>query len=166
MTERIFNVLFLCTANSARSILAESLLNHLGKGRFHAYSAGSQPSGTVNPWVLELLAEQGMPVAGLRSKGWDEFAAADAPPLDFVFTVCDNAAGETCPVWPGQPLTAHWGIADPAAGEGDDEARRAAVSQAYRLLSRRLSLFLSLPLAKLDALSLQRQLSDIGRLDQ
>lgn len=165
MNERIFNVLFLCTANSARSILAESLLHHLGKGRFHAYSAGSQPSGTVNPWVLELLAEQGMPVAGLHSKGWDEFATPDAPTLDFVFTVCDNAAGETCPVWPGQPLTAHWGIADPAAAEGDDEARRAAVSQAYRLLSRRLSLFLSLPLDKLDALSLQRQLSDIGRLD-
>lgn len=148
MNERIFNVLFLCTANSARSILAESLLNHLGKSRFHAYSTGSQPSGTINPWVLELLAEQGMPVAGLRSKGWNEFAA-----------------GEVCPVWPGQPLTTHWGIADPAAAEGDDEARRAAVSQAYRLLSRRLSLFLSLPLDKLDALSLQRQLSDIGRLD-
>lgn len=165
MKERIFNVLFLCTANSARSILAESLLNHLGKGRFHAFSAGSQPSGTVNPFVLELLAEQGMPVAGLRSKGWDEFATPDAPPLDFVFTVCDNAAGEVCPVWPGQPLTAHWGIADPAAAEGDDEARREAVSLAYRLLSRRLSLFLSLPLDKLDALSLQRQLDDIGQAE-
>lgn len=163
MSERIFNVLFLCTGNSARSILAESLLNHLGKGRFRAYSAGSHPAGQVNSFVLELLEEQGMPVDGLRSKCWDEFATPDSPALDFVFTVCDNAAGEVCPVWPGQPMTAHWGIADPATVAGSDATKRAAVSSAYRLLSRRISLFTSLPIQKLDGLSLQRQLDDIGQ---
>lgn len=163
MSERIFNVLFLCTGNSARSILAESLLNHLGKGRFRAYSAGSHPTGQVNPAVLHLLRQQGLPVDGLRSKSWDEFATPEAPALDFVFTVCDNAAGEVCPVWPGQPMTAHWGIEDPAAVEGSDEALQAAVSSAYRLLSRRISLFVSLPIQKLDGLSLQTQLEDIGR---
>ncbi|MDD3353595.1 arsenate reductase ArsC [Zoogloea sp.] len=163
MSDRIFNVLFLCTGNSARSILAETLLNHLGKGRFRAYSAGSHPSGEVNPLVLELLNQQGMPVDGLRSKSWDEFATPDSPALDFVFTVCDNAAGEVCPVWPGQPMTAHWGIEDPAAVEGSDAVKREAVSTAYRLLSRRLSLFLNLPIQKLNGLSLQQHLDDIGR---
>lgn len=163
MSERIFNVLFLCTGNSARSILAESLLNHSGKGRFRAYSAGSHPAGKVNPIVLELLTEQGMPVEELRSKSWDEFATPDSPPLDFVFTVCDNAAGEVCPVWPGQPITAHWGIEDPAAVEGSDTAKHDAVSTAYRQLNRRISLFTCLPIQKLDSLSLQKQLDDIGR---
>lgn len=163
MSDRIFNVLFLCTGNSARSILAESLLNHLGKGRFRAFSAGSHPAGQVNPIVLELLTQQGMPVDGLRSKSWDEFATPEAPALDFVFTVCDNAAGEVCPLWPGQPMTAHWGIEDPAAVQGSDDAKREAVSSAYRLLSRRISLLTSLPIQKLDALSLQKHLNDIGR---
>ena len=164
MSDRIFNVLFLCTGNSARSILAESLLNHLGKGRFRAFSAGSHPVGQVNPLVLDLLKQQGMPVDSLRSKNWDEFATPDAPALDFVFTVCDNAAGEVCPVWPGQPMTAHWGIEDPAAVEGNDGAKQKAVSTAYRLLSRRISLFISLPIQKLDGLSLQKQLNDIGQM--
>jgi len=163
MSDRIFNVLFLCTGNSARSILAESLLNHQGKGLFRAYSAGSHPTGQVNPLVLDLLNQQGMPVVDLRSKSWDEFVAPDAPAFDFVFTVCDNAAGEVCPVWPGQPITAHWGILDPAGLEGNENARREAVSTAYRLLSRRISLFTSLPIQKLDGLSLQKQLNDIGR---
>lgn len=162
MSDRIFNVLFLCTGNSARSILAESLLNQLGKGRFRAFSAGSHPGGQVNPLVLDLLKQQGMPIDGLRSKSWDEFAMPGAPALDFVFTVCDNAAGEVCPVWPGQPMTAHWGIEDPAAAEGTEEAKQKAVSSAYRLLSRRISLFTSLPIQKLDGLSLQSQLNDIG----
>lgn len=163
MSDRIFNVLFLCTGNSARSILAESLLNHLGKGRFRAYSAGSHPTGEVNPLVLSLLDQQDMPVDGLRSKSWDEFATPEAPALDFVFTVCDNAAGEVCPVWPGQPMTAHWGIEDPAAVEGNDSAKREAVSSAYRLLSHRISLFINLPIRKLSGLSLQQKLDDIGR---
>lgn len=162
MSERIFNVLFLCTGNSVRSILAESLLNHLGRDRFRAFSAGSQPTGQVNPMVLDLLNRQGMPVDGLRSKSWDEFATPGAPALDFVFTVCDNAAGEVCPVWPRQPMTAHWGIEDPVASVGSDEVQREAVSTAYRLLSRRISLFISLPIQKLDRLSLQEQLDDIG----
>ena len=166
MTERVFNVLFLCTGNSARSILAEAILNQVGKGRFRAFSAGSHPAGRVNPFALELLAQQNLPVSELRSKSWDEFAQPGAPALDFVFTVCDNAAGEVCPVWPGQPLTAHWGIEDPAAVDGDDEARRQAVSHAFRLLHRRISLFTSLPLAKLDTLSLQRQLDEIGQLGE
>lgn len=163
VSERIFNVLFLCTGNSARSILAEAILNHLGQGRFRAYSAGSHPAGQVNAQTLELLVEQGMPVADLRSKSWDEFARADAPPLDFVFTVCDDAAGEVCPVWPGQPVTAHWGVADPVSVSGDDEAKRWAVSAAYRLLSRRISIFTSLPFAKLDAIALQREVDAIGQ---
>jgi arsenate reductase len=162
--DRPLNVLFLCTGNSARSILAEAILNHVGKGRFNAFSAGSHPTGTVNPFVLELLKQQGLPTEGLRSKGWDEFAGPDAPGLDFVFTVCDNAAGEVCPVWPGQPMTAHWGIEDPAATEGSDEAKRRAVSMASRMLNRRIAIFASLPLAKLDTLSLQNQLNAIGDL--
>ena len=164
MSEQPLNVLFLCTGNSARSILAESILNQLGHGRFKAFSAGSHPSGTVNPYVIELLEQRGLPTAGLRSKSWNEFATPDSPALDFVFTVCDNAAGEVCPVWPGQPVTAHWGIADPAAVEGDDEARRKAVSTAFRLLNQRISLFVSLPIAKLDAISLKREVDEIGKL--
>ena len=163
MAERIFNVLFLCSGNSARSIMAESLLNQLGQGRFRAWSAGSRPAGKVNPFVLEVLEKQGMPVADLRSKSWDEFAEPGAPLFDFIFTVCDNAAGEVCPVWPGQPMTARWGIEDPAAVTGDDAAKRHAVVTAFRMLNRRISLFISLPIAKLDRLSLQRHLDDIGQ---
>ncbi len=164
MSDKTYNVLFLCTGNSARSILAEALLNHLGKGRFHAYSAGSHPAGTVNPFAIELLQKSKLEVAGLRSKSWDEFAASGAPEFDFVFTVCDNAAGEACPAWPGQPMTAHWGIEDPAAAEGDDEDKRKAFSLALAQLNRRLSIFISLPVEKLDHLSLKKQLDDIGRL--
>jgi protein-tyrosine-phosphatase len=166
MTDNVLNVLFLCTGNSARSILAESILNHIGRGKFRAFSAGSHPTGTVNPFALELLEQQRFPVDKLRSKNWDEFAKPDAPALDFVFTVCDNAAGEVCPIWPGQPMTAHWGIEDPAATEGDDAAKRIAMTSAIRLLHRRISLFTSLPLSKLSAISLQNQLNDIGQLHQ
>lgn len=164
MNEHALNVLFLCTGNSARSILAESILNHVGNGRFRAFSAGSQPSGTVNPYVLDLLQQQGLPTEGLRSKSWEEFAGPEAPKLDFVITVCDNAAGEVCPVWPGQPMTAHWGIEDPATVVADEGAKRHAVSMASRLLNRRIMLFSSLPIGKLDALSLQNELNTIGNL--
>lgn len=164
MSDNVFNVLFLCTGNSARSILAEALLNHLGKGRFRAYSAGSHPSGAVNPIAVEILQNSKLPVADLRSKSWDEFAAPGAPHFDFVFTVCDNAAGEVCPAWPGQPMTAHWGIEDPAAVEGGDEEKRRAFSLAFKQLNRRLSIFISLPVEKLDKLSLKKQLDDIGHL--
>lgn len=163
MNERVFNVLFLCTGNSARSILAESLLNHLGRGRFRAFSAGSHASGQINPYVLELLGEQGLPVDALRSKSWNEFSAPDAPPLDFVFTVCDKAAGEPCRLWRGQPLTAHWGIEDPAAVSGSDELKRRAVSSAFRHLKHRISLFASLPIDALDQMALQQALARIGR---
>jgi len=162
MTERIFNVLFLCTGNSARSILAEAMLNHAGKGRFKAYSAGSHPNGQINPYALELLEQHNFPVAELRSKPWDEFSAPGAPELDFVFTVCDNAAGETCPVWPGQPMTAHWGIADPAAVEGTEAQKREAFVQAYVQLNRRITEFARLPFATLDAIALKRRLDAIG----
>ncbi len=164
MSDKVFNVLFLCTGNSARSILAESILNQMGKGRFHAFSAGSHPSGSVNPFATELLKQQGFPINELRSKSWDEFAATDAPALDFVFTVCDNAAGEVCPIWPGQPMTAHWGINDPAAVEGDEATKRNAFSLAFRLLNRRISLLVSLPINKLDAMSLKSELDIIGQL--
>jgi protein-tyrosine-phosphatase len=155
-------VLFLCTANSARSILAEQLLNDAGRGRFRAYSAGSHPGGRVNPLALEYLQAQGLPTAGLRSKSWDEFAQPGAPPLDFIITVCDNAAGEVCPVWPGRPMTAHWGVPDPAAVEGTEDVRRRAFADAARILRHRIALFTSLPLATLDRPSLQRQLRSIG----
>ena len=158
-----FNVLFLCTGNSARSIMAESILRQVGAGRFRAFSAGSHPAGRVNPFALELLERNRMPTDGLRSKNWDEFAQPGAPKLDFVFTVCDNAAGEVCPVWPGQPMTAHWGIPDPAAVEGSDEDRRKAFAEASRTLLNRISTFASLPLAKLDRLSLQRKLEELGK---
>ena len=157
------NVLFLCTGNSARSIMSEVMMNAMAKGRFIAHSAGSMPTGTVNPFAIELLQKNRLPTEGLRSKSWDEFAAAGAPPLDFVFTVCDNAAGEVCPMWPGQPVTAHWGVEDPAAIEGREEDKRKAFFRAFTTLQRRIELFLSLPLAKLDRQSLQTRLREIGR---
>jgi protein-tyrosine-phosphatase len=157
------NVLFLCTGNSARSILAEAYLNAAGKGRFIAYSAGSHPTGKLNPYALELIQKNRMSGAQLRSKSWDEFAKPDSPKLDFVFTVCDNAAGEVCPVWPGQPINAHWGIADPAAAGGSEQDKRKAFLRAFTELSTRINLFLSLPLDKLDRLVLQKKLDDIGK---
>lgn len=159
---RRYNVLFLCTGNSARSILAECILNRLGQGRFTAYSAGSQPAGRVNPHALALLKRLNYPTEGLRSKSWDEFAAPSPVALDFVFTVCDNAAGEVCPIWPGQPMSAHWGLPDPAAVEGSETEIALAFSDTHRMLSNRISVFVSLPIAKLDRLTLQRQLDDIG----
>lgn len=164
MSERTFNVLFLCTGNSARSILAEAILTHASKGRFRGFSAGSHPSGTVNPFALELLRKHDLPVTGLRSKSWDEFAQPGAAPIDFVFTVCDNAAGEACPVWPGTPVTAHWGVEDPAAVQGSDDDKRKAFLSAYTQLQRRIALFLNLPIEKLAKLSLQNELNDIGKL--
>ena len=166
MSDPSYKVLFLCTGNSARSILAEAILNHAGEGRFRAFSAGSHPLGKVHPYAIELLAKQGLAVAGLRSKSWDEFAQADAPRIDFVFTVCANAAGEVCPIWPGQPTTAHWGIADPAAAAGSDEDKREAFAKAYAEMKRRISLFTALPLAKLDAPAIKRELDRIGRLHE
>ena len=163
MSEKIFNVLFLCTGNSARSILAEALLNTMGKGHFHAYSAGSYPAGRVNPFAIGLLEETRLPTEGLRSKDWAEFAQPGAPMMDFVFTVCDKAAGEVCPVWPGQPMTAHWGIEDPAAVQGSDEDKRKAFLKTLNQMNRRISLFVSLPMDKLDRLSLQHRLDAIGR---
>ena len=163
MSKKRYNVLVLCTGNSARSILGEVLFNSLGKGKFKAYSAGSKPTGRVNPGALEWLQQQGHSIEGLRSKSWDEFVAPGAPQFDFIFTVCDNAAGEACPVWPGKPATAHWGIPDPAHVEGD-EARRAAFKKAAEQLARRIQLFLSLPIEKLDKLVLKEKLAEIGRI--
>jgi protein-tyrosine-phosphatase len=163
MTERRYNVLFLCTGNSARSIIAEALLNYWGKGRFRAFSAGSHPKGQVHPLALDVLRRARVPVDNARSKSWDEFATPDAPPLDFVFTVCDNAAQEVCPIWPGQPMTAHWGIADPAAVDGTDEEKERAFARALRELDARLKIFTSLRLEALDRLALQRQLDEIGQ---
>lgn len=163
MSERTYQVLFLCTGNSARSILAEALLNKLGRGRFIAHSAGSHPNGKVNPFALELLKRLGFDTASLRSKAWDEFALADSPPLDFVFTVCDNAAGEVCPVWPGQPMTAHWGLPDPAAVEGSDVDRANAFRDTFRALERRIALFTALPISSLDRLSLTTKVREIGK---
>jgi protein-tyrosine-phosphatase len=162
MADRIYNVLFLCTGNSARSILAEAYLNHAGKGRFKAYSAGSKPGGRVNPFALDLLERSGIATTGLRSKSWDEFAAAGAPRMDFVFTVCDSAAAEPCPYWPGQPMTAHWGVPDPAAVAGSDEEKRTAFRSAMTVLSARINLFVNLPLEKLDRLVIKKKLGDIG----
>ena len=161
-----FNVLFLCTGNSARSIMAEAYLNAAAGGRFSAYSAGSHPGGTVNPYAMELLRRNRIDTSGLRSKSWDEFARPGAPELDFVFTVCDNAAGEACPLWPGQPMTAHWGVADPAAVEGSDEVKRKAFMRAFTELSTRINLFLNLPIGKLDRLTLQRRLREIGKIGE
>jgi arsenate reductase len=163
MTATAYNVLFLCTGNSARSILAEAYLNTVGRGRFTAYSAGSHPGGKVNPFALELLQKNRIDVSGLRSKSWDEFARPGAPALDFVFTVCDNAAGEVCPLWPGQPISAHWGVQDPADVKGPEELRRKAFLRAFSELSTRINLLLSLPLDKLDRLVLQKKLEEIGR---
>jgi len=163
MSDRNLNVLFVCTGNSARSVLAEGLMNHLGAGRFRAYSAGSTPTGVVNPFALATLAQLGMPVDGFRSKSWSEFEGPGAPGLDFVFTVCDNAAGEVCPIWPGQPMTAHWGLPDPAAVTGTDEAKRRAFMTTALVLRRRIELLLALPLHRLERLSLQRELDDIGK---
>ena len=166
MSERPKHVLFLCTGNSARSIMGEVLLNARSKSRGHfiAHSAGSHPAGQVNPMTIDLLKKSRLPTDGLRSKDWSEFAQNDAPKLDFVFTVCDDAAGEVCPVWPGQPVTAHWGVEDPAAVEGDDDTKRKAFLRAFTTLQRRLDLFLALPLEKLDRLSLRQQLDSIGKV--
>ena len=163
MSEKVFNVLFLCTGNSARSVIAEAVLNQLGRGRFKAFSAGSMPTGSVNPHVLDLLQRNNMPTEGIRSKSWDEFASPDAPKLDFVFTVCDQAAGEVCPVWPGQPMTAHWGLEDPAQVEGE-EAQQRAVKNVFMQMNRRIGIFTSLPLEKIERHSLQKELDDIGAL--
>jgi arsenate reductase len=160
-----YNVLFLCTGNSARSIFGEALIRHWGRGRFRGFSAGSHPKGEVHPLALETLVRYRMPVEGLRSKSWDEFAAPGAPTLHFVFTVCDAAAQEICPVWPGQPMTAHWGIKDPAAAEGSDEAQRRAFNKAFRELDARIKIFTSLRLEMLDRMALQRQLDAIGKLE-
>ena len=162
MADKIYNVLYICTGNSARSVLAEGLMNSLGAGRFEAYSAGSHPTGVVNPLALETLASLRVPTDSFRSKNWDEFAAADSPVMDFVFTVCDKAAGEVCPVWPGQPMTAHWGVPDPAAVEGTDAAKLQAFKDAAVTLKRRVELMLSLPLTKLEPLAIQREIKDIG----
>lgn len=160
-----YSILFLCTGNSARSILAEAIANNLGSGKFTAYSAGSMPTGRVNPHALELLGRLGLPTDGFRSKSWEEFARPGAPELDFVITVCDNAAGEVCPVWPGQPMTAHWGVPDPAAAQGSASAIAVAFSETYRLLSNRISLFDNLPIASLDRLSLKRRMDEIGKIN-
>lgn len=166
MPDRIYSALFLCTGNSARSVMAEAIMNKLGRGKFRAYSAGSQPKGQVNPHTLQLLKSLGYDVSGFRSKSWAEFARPGAPALDFVFTVCDNAAGEACPVWPGQPMTAHWGVPDPAEATGTDAEIALAFSEAYRLLHQRIGLFLSLPIASIDRLSLQAKLKEIGRVTE
>jgi arsenate reductase len=163
---KVFTVLFLCTGNSARSIFAEALIERLGKGRFRGFSAGSHPKDAVHPLALEILQSLKYPTEGYRSKGWEEFALPGAPELDFVFTVCDNAAGEVCPVWPGSPVTAHWGVPDPAAAEGDDISRKRAFVSAYRMLEKRIGLFTSLRLEELDRLTLKRKVDEIGDLDR
>jgi arsenate reductase len=164
MPEKIFNVLFLCTGNSARSVMAEAILNRVGLKKFQAFSAGSYPKGTINPHTIDLLNSLGYKTSNYRSKSWTEFAKPGAPQLDFVFTVCDDAAGETCPVWPGQPMTAHWGIPDPAEAEGSPAEIGLAFRDAYRMLSRRIEVFTALPFASLDRLKLQAKLDDIGKL--
>ena len=163
--DRVYNVLFLCTGNSARSILGEALLNHVGEGRFRAYSAGSTPRGQVHPMSLEVLKSAGISTEGLRSKAWDEFAVPGAPKMDFVFTVCDNAAGETCPIWPGQPMTAHWGIEDPAAVEGPDFKKRSAFEDALRFMRNRIAAFINLPLTSIDSMALTSKLRGIGAME-
>mgnify|MGYP001598680515 FL=1 len=162
MNDKTYNILFLCTGNSARSIMAEALMSHLSRGRFRAYSAGSHAIGQVNPFALELLRRKGLAAEALRSKNWDEFARPEAPAMDFVITVCDRAAGEVCPVWPGQPMTAHWGFEDPAAAEGSDETRRKVFEKVFVEIARRVELMLALPFDKLDRLALQKQVREIG----
>ncbi|HEY3518380.1 MAG TPA: arsenate reductase ArsC [Gammaproteobacteria bacterium] len=163
MRQKTYNVLFLCTGNSARSIIAECVLNRLGHGRFRAYSAGSFPKGEVHPYAVELLRRQAFDTDELRSKSWNEFAVQGAPQLDFVFTVCDNARGEVCPIWPGQPMTAHWGMPDPTAVEGSEAERRLAFAETLRMLNNRIGAFVNLPLKSLDKLSLQKRIDEIGR---
>ncbi|GAA0786097.1 arsenate reductase ArsC [Roseibium denhamense] len=163
MSEGVYNVLFLCTGNSARSIMAEAILNRDGQRRFKAYSAGSQPAGAVRPEALHLLQKLNFVTEGLRSKNWDEFAGPDAPVMDFVFTVCDNAAKESCPVWPGQPMSAHWGVPDPVGAGGNDVEHQLAYTEAFRMLNNRISIFMNLPMDSLDKLSLQKKLDEIGQ---
>jgi arsenate reductase len=163
MRQKLYNVLFLCTGNSARSIIAERLVDRLGRGRFRGFSAGSRPAGMVNPLALKVLERNNFPISGLRSKAWSEFAGVEAPQMDFVFTVCDSAAAEPCPVWPGQPMTAHWGIADPARVEGSEAERMLAFRRALATLERRIGIFVNLPLESLDRLKLQKRLDEIGR---
>jgi protein-tyrosine-phosphatase len=163
MAEHVYNVLFLCTGNSARSIIAEAIMNRYGSGRFKGLSAGSHPKGKVHPYTLDLLMNLNYPTEELRSKSWEEFATPDAPKLDFVFTVCDDAANETCPVWSGQPMSAHWGVPDPAAVEGSEAQKRAAFADTCRMMTQRISIFTSLPMASLDRLSLQQRLDEIGQ---
>jgi arsenate reductase len=165
MNDRPFNVLFLCTGNSARSIMAEAILKKFGQGKFHAYSAGSRPKGQVNPYTIQLLQSLGYDTSNIRSKSWNEFAKPGAPALDFAFTVCDNAAGETCPVWPGQPMTAHWGVPDPAEAKGSPAEIALAFKDAYRMLHQRIGIFTALPIRSLDQLSLQQRLKEIGRME-
>jgi arsenate reductase len=165
MTDRVYNVLFLCTGNTARSILAESILRKDGAGRFNSFSAGSHPKGVINPFAIKTLAEYDYPTEGFRSKAWEEFASPDAPKMDFVFTVCDNAAGEACPIWPGQPMTAHWGIEDPAAVEGTDVEKQREFNLAFRYLKNRISLLLALPIHRLDKLALKNRLREIGETE-
>ena len=160
--DRIYNVPFLCTGNSARSIMAEAILNRAGTGRFKAYSAGSMPRGDIHPYSADLLRNQSYALAGLRSESWEEFSAPEAPVMDFVFTVCDGAANETCPVWPGQPMTAHWGVPDPAAAEGSEAEKRFAFADTFRMLNTRIEVFINLPIQRLDKLALQKRLGDIG----
>lgn len=162
--DRVYNVLFLCTGNSARSILGEAILNHMGNGRFRGYSAGSTPKGQVHPMTIDVLREAGVATDGLRSKAWDEFAVPGAPQMDFVFTVCDNAAGEACPVWPGRPMTAHWGIEDPASAEGPEFRRRAAFAEALGFMRNRVAAFVNLPLESVDRMALKSSLRDIGAM--
>lgn len=165
MSDRTFNVLFLCTGNSARSILSEAILSRDGIGTFRSFSAGSQPKGEVHPYAIDLLKKLNYETDHYRSKSWEEFAGPDAPVMDFVFTVCGNAANETCPVWPGQPMSAHWGVPDPAAAEGTEAERRVAFADAYRMLANRISIFVNLPMASLDRLTLEAKLREIGRHD-
>jgi arsenate reductase len=165
MSDRIFNVLFLCNGNSARSIIAESILQKEGAGHFRAFSAGSHPKGEVNPYALRVLTTGGYPTEGFRSKSWDEFAVAGAPKMDFIFTVCDSAAGETCPVWPGNPTTAHWGVDDPVSVEGTDIEKERAFVEAFRLLRNRITIFINLPLTTLDKLTMQQKLDAIGQME-
>ena len=163
MSDGVYNVLFLCTHNSARSVIAECIVNRLGTGKFRGFSAGSAPRGSIHPYALDLLRNQNYEVGSLRSKSWDEFAAPGAPQMNFVFTVCDDAANEVCPLWPGQPMTAHWGVPDPSAAEGTEAEKRFAFDDTHRMLYQRIGIFVNLPLASLDRLALQKQLSDIGR---